>query len=81
MYVCTWIFCWSVCEFLHVCYYLVGIEILGFFCVSYILSENEWRIKYVFDPLMGVINIFGGDGVWTFIGFIRLIILIDCCER
>ena len=31
MYACTWIFCWSVCELLHVWYYLVGIEIFDFF--------------------------------------------------
>ena len=28
------------------------------FCASFILSENECHIKYVFDPLMSVINIF-----------------------
>ena len=51
------------------------------FCVSFILSENEWHIKYVFDPLIGVINIFCGGGVWTFINFIHWMILIDSCEH
>ena len=33
------------------------------FCVSFLLSENECNIECVFDPLMVVINIFGGCGV------------------
>ena len=28
------------------------------FCVSFILSENDCHIKYVIDPLMGVMNIY-----------------------
>ena len=31
------------------------------------MSENEWHIQYVFDPLIIVIKIFDGDGVWKFI--------------
>ena len=45
------------------------------------LRSCRWHIKYVFDILVDVINIFGGDGVWTFITFIHWMILVDCCER
>ena len=33
------------------------------FCVSFLLSENKGHVKYIFDPLMGVINILVGWGV------------------
>ena len=55
---------------LHLWFYLIGIEFLDF-RVSFCLIENEGHIRYVFDPLMGVIKIFGGDGVWTFIKVIH----------
>ena len=32
------------------------------FCVSFIMSENEGHIKYVFDPPIGVIKILAGMG-------------------
>ena len=50
MYVCPWILCWSVCELLHVWYYLVGIEIFGLFCASFILSDIEWHINMFLIP-------------------------------
>ena len=59
---------------------MVGLEFLDF-CVIFLLSEIEWHIKYVFNPLMDVIKIFGGVGVWTFINFIHWMILNDNCER
>ena len=46
--------CCNVCELLHLWSYLIGIEFVDF-CVSFLLSANKWHIKYVFDPLMGVI--------------------------
>ena len=58
VFACVVLFCrdWSI--WIFVCYF--------------ILNENEWHIRYVFDPLMGVIKIFDGDGVWTFI-FIQMV--------
>ena len=50
------------CELLNLLFYFIGIEFVDF-CVSYLLGDNELHIKYVFDPLMGVITIIGGDGV------------------
>ena len=67
MYICTWIFCWGVCECFHVWCYVVRVEIFGLFVLVFILSENEWHIRYVFDIQVGVINIFDGDDVWTFL--------------
>ena len=70
--------------FLFGCIWVVACVILfcmdwsiWIFCVSFILSENEWHIRYVFDPPMGVIKIFDGDGVWTFI-FIQMIYIYNC---
>ena len=45
---------------------------LNFFYVGFILSENVWHIRYVFDISNGVINIFDGDGVQKFL-FIQMI--------
>ena len=50
------------CELLNLLFYFIGIEFVDF-CVSYLLGENELHIKYVFDPLMGAIIIFGVDRV------------------
>ena len=57
-------------DFLLKCVWVVACIILfrrdwniWIFCVGFILIENEWHIQYVFDPLMGVITIFCGDGV------------------
>ena len=46
------------CELWNLLFYLIGIEFVDF-CVSFILSENEYNIKYVFGPLMGVIFFVG----------------------
>ena len=50
-YYFTWVFCWSVCELLHLWFYFIGIEFVDF-CVSFLLSENELYIKYVFDTIL-----------------------------
>ena len=47
----------------HVLCHDVQVEIFGLFVLVFIMIENEWHNRYVFDFLMGVINIFDGDGV------------------
>ena len=61
MYACTWVLCWSVCELLHVWYYLVEIEIFGFFVLVLFWLIMSDILKCFWSP-DGCDQDFGGVG-------------------
>ena len=67
-HLCLYLYFLLECVWFFACVILFGMDWnIWIFCVGFILSDNEWHVKYVFDLPMCVINIFGWDGVWTFI--------------
>ena len=60
------------CKFI-IC--VIGIEFV-YVVLVYLSRINECNTECVFDPLMDVVMIFGGDGVWVLFLFRHFVYII-----